>query len=69
MGMATDNIRKQQFRYFLQADSVADEWFDDLQPGEKKSWEDLENAFNKRWPTQKAAKKTKEEYKEEITGL
>ena len=67
--MATDNIRKQQFRYFLQADSIADKWFDDLQQGEKKSWEDLENAFNKRWPRQKAAKKTKEEYKEEITGL
>ena len=69
MGTATDDVRKQQFRYFLQVDSVADEWFDDLQPGEKKSWEDIENAFNKCWPRQKAAKKTKEEYEEEITGL
>ena len=69
MGMATDDVRKQQFQYFLQADSIADEWFDDLQPGEKKCWEDIENAFNKHWPRQKAAKKTKEEYEEEITGL
>ena len=69
MGMATDDVRKQQFQYFLQVDSIADEWFDDLQPGEKKCWEDIENAFNKHWPRQKAAKKTKEEYEEEITGL
>jgi hypothetical protein len=25
MGMASDNVKKQQFRYFLQADSTADE--------------------------------------------
>ena len=37
MGMATDDTKKQQFRYFLQADSVADEWFDDL-PQNDKDW-------------------------------
>jgi hypothetical protein len=69
MGTSNDDVKKQQFRYFLQADSVADEWFDDLQPAEKKEWNAIEAAFSKCWPRQKAAKKTKEEYEEEITGL
>ena len=30
MGTTSNNTKKQQFQYFLQADSVADEWFDDL---------------------------------------
>ena len=60
--------QKQQFPYFLQADSVADEWFDELTPADKKDWEAIEAAFNKRWPRKKAVKKTKEEYEEEITG-
>jgi hypothetical protein len=28
MGTADNTVKKQQFRYFLQADSVADKWFD-----------------------------------------
>ena len=69
MGTSSDEVKKQQFRYFLQADSAADEWFDDLQQTEKKDWNAIEEAFNKRWPRKKAAKKTTEEYEEEITGL
>jgi hypothetical protein len=69
MGTSTDDVKKQQFKYFLQADSAADEWFDDLQPADKKDWNTIESAFNKRWPRKKAAKKTTEEYEEEITGL
>lgn len=69
MGTASDEVRKQQFRYFLQADSVADEWFEELQITDKVSWNSIEDAFNKRWPRKKAAKKTTEEYEEEITGL
>ena len=53
----------------MQADSAADEWFEGLQVTEKKDWESIEDAFNKWWPRKKAAKKTTEEYKEEITGL
>jgi hypothetical protein len=69
MGTSTDDVKKKQFRYFLQADSAADEWFDELPMQDKKDWDAIENAFNKRWPRKKAAKKTKEEYEEEITGL
>lgn len=69
MGTANDNTKKQQFQYFLQADSVADEWFDDLLQNEKKDWATIETSFYKRWPRKKAVKKTTEEYEEEITGL
>lgn len=68
MGAANDESKKQQFKYFLQADSAADEWFEELQESDKKDWTAIENAFNKRWPRKKAAKKTTEEYEEEITG-
>ena len=40
-----------------------------LQVAEKKDWNAIEGAFNKRWPRKKAVKKTTEEYEEEITGL
>jgi hypothetical protein len=69
MGTANDDVKKQQFRYYLQADSAADEWFDDLPPADKKDWTAIEGAFYKRWPRKKAAKKTTEEYEEDITGL
>jgi hypothetical protein len=69
MGTATEDTKKQQFRYFLQADSVADEWFDELSIQDKKDWNEIETAFRTRWPRKKAAKKTTEEYEEKITGL
>ena len=66
MGNSADNIKKQQFPNFLQADSVADEWFEELTENDKSSWDNIEKAFRKRWPRNKAAKKTNEEYEEEI---
>jgi hypothetical protein len=69
MGSSDDNAKKQQFRNFLQADSAADEWFDELSVADKKDWDAIEAAFRKRWPRKKAVKKTTEEYEEEITGL
>ena len=69
MGTANDDTKKQQFQYFLQADSVADEWFDNLPQNEKKDWATIETSFFKWWPRKKAVKKTTEEYEEEITGL
>jgi len=69
MGTSNDETKRRQFKYFLQADSAADEWFEELQQDDKKDWNAVEEAFNKRWPRKKAAKKTKEEYEEEITGL
>ena len=69
MGSDTDDFKKNQFKYFLQADRVADEWFDNLQQDDKKDWDAIEAAFNKRWPKKKAAKKMKEEYKAEITSM
>jgi hypothetical protein len=69
MGNLTDAVKKQQFPNFLQADSVANDWFEDLAAVDKKDWDAIEAAFRKRWPRKKAVKKTTEEYEEEITGL
>ncbi|KIM37852.1 hypothetical protein M413DRAFT_76511 [Hebeloma cylindrosporum] len=69
MGMSTDDIKKQQFPNFLQADSVADEWYEDLSAADRASWATIESAFRKRWPRKQQVKKTKEEYEEEIAGL
>jgi hypothetical protein len=67
MGTANDDIKKQQFRYFLEADSAADEWFDNLSQADKKDWDAIEAAFSKRWPRKKPAKKTAEDFEREIT--
>jgi hypothetical protein len=69
MGTATDDVKKQQFPNFLEPDSVADEWFEELDQVEKKDWNSIVAAFDKRWPKKKAVKKTVEEYEQEITGL
>jgi hypothetical protein len=66
MGTADDATKKQQFPNFLEADSVADEWFDGLTQAEKTDWTAIETAFCKRWPRKKTAKKTTEEYEKEI---
>jgi hypothetical protein len=68
MGDKTDDTRKAQFPYYLQADSVADDWYAGLVDNEKKTWGDVENAFRKRWPRKKQVKKTDEEYEDEIMG-
>ena len=67
MGNNNNDTRKAQFPYYLQADSPADDWFAELVDNEKKTWADVETAFKKRWPRKKQAKKTVEEYEEEIT--
>ena len=69
MGTSTDDVKKQQFPNFLQADSVADEWFEDLKDKDKVDWNSIEAAFRVHWPRKKAAKKTSEEYEEEVRGL
>lgn len=69
MGTTTDDIKKQQFPNFLEPDSVADEWFDELDQADKKDWNAIEAAFHRRWPKKKAVKKTVEEFEQEITGL
>ena len=69
MGTNGDDIKKQQFPNFLQADSVADEWFDDLKADDKSTWAKIETAFRTRWPRKKAVKKTNEEYEDEIREL
>ena len=53
MGDKSEDTRKAQFPYYLQADSIADEWYADLVDNEKKTWGDIENAFKKRWPRKK----------------
>jgi hypothetical protein len=69
MGTTSDDVKKQQFKYYLQADSPADEWFEELPLADKKDWATIDAAFNLRWPRKKASKKTTEEYEEEITSL
>ena len=68
MGDKSEDTRKAQFPYYLQADSVADEWYADLVDNEKKTWGDIENAFKKRWLRKKQVKKTDDEYEDEILG-
>jgi hypothetical protein len=69
MGSSSDDVKKQQFQNFLQSDGAADEWFDDLPQGDKKDWSAIEIAFHKRWPRKKVAKRTTEEYEEDIMTL
>ena len=66
MGNNSKDTKKAQFPNYLQADSVADDWFMDLTPAEKKTWNDIETAFRTQWPRKKQAKKTTEEYEAEI---
>ncbi|KAF8804534.1 hypothetical protein BYT27DRAFT_7225232 [Phlegmacium glaucopus] len=68
MGNSSDDIKKAQFPNYLQADGTADDWFIDLDDNEKKTWADIQEAFQKRWPRKKQVKKTVEEYEEEILG-
>ena len=68
MGTDTDDMKKAQFPYYLQADSIADEWYSDLCDNEKKSWNSIEAAFKMRWLRKKQAKKTDEEYEDKILG-
>ena len=68
MGDKNDEAKKSQFQYYLQADSVADDWYAEKIDNDKKTWKDIEAAFRKRWPRKKQVKKTDEEYEDEIIG-
>ena len=68
MGDKSEETKKSQFPYYLQAYSVADEWYSDLSNDDKKSWTSIEAAFRKRWPKKVQVKKTEEEYEDEILG-
>jgi hypothetical protein len=68
MGDKSDETKKNQFPYYLEAYSAADEWYSELVDNEKKSWTDIETAFHKRWPKKVPVKKTEEEYEDEITN-
>ena len=68
MGDKSDEFKKAQFPYYLQADSVADEWFTNLIDQDKRSWSDIEKVFMVRWPRKKQTKKTNDEYEDEIMG-
>ena len=68
MGDKSDDTKKGQFPYYLQAYSVADEWFAELPDEKKKTWGDIEVAFRARWPKKQQIKKTDEEYEDEIIG-
>ena len=49
MGSADDEKRARSFIYYLQADSDADEWFEELLEEEKKSWASIEVIFRRKW--------------------
>lgn len=66
MGNNSEDVMKVQFPNYFQADSIADDWFVELTDNEKKNWAEIEAAFQKRWPRKKQAKKTAEEYEEDI---
>jgi hypothetical protein len=68
MSDKSDDTKKQQFPYYLQAYGVADEWFGGLSDNDKKTWTDIEAAFRKRWLKKEPIKKTDEEYEDEIIG-
>jgi hypothetical protein len=68
MGDKSGDTRRAQFKYYLQADSAADEWYADLDDDEKDTWEKIEVAFEKRWPREKQSKKTDDDYEDEIMG-
>ena len=64
MGTASNTVKKQQFPNFLQADSITNEWYKDLQPANTADWTAIKMAFRKHWPRKKAVKKTMEEYED-----
>ena len=49
MDLADNDTKARNFIYYLQADSLADEWFEELEEEEKGSWEVIEVLFRKKW--------------------
>ena len=48
MGSADNKMKARNFIYYLQADSLADDWFEELGEEEKGSWEVIEVLFRKK---------------------
>ena len=46
---ADDRKKARNFIYYLQADSLADEWFEELEEEEKDSWVNIEMLFRRKW--------------------
>jgi hypothetical protein len=46
---ADDEMKARHFVYYLQADSDADEWFEDLPKEDKRSWARIEGLFRRKW--------------------
>lgn len=61
-----DVTRCRTFPTYICASSVADDWYDDLESATKFNWEELEKAFEKRWPKIRQVKKTPQEYEDEL---
>src|SRR6202789_664427 len=49
MGTTSDNNKARSFRYYLQAYSDADEWYEELPQQEKQNWALVEASFQKKW--------------------
>src|ERR1700678_4241533 len=49
MGTAGDEFKAKQFIYYLQADSYADEWYEEIPQQEQQNWVSVEALFRKRW--------------------
>ena len=54
-----DTFKARNFINYIQAYSVADNWYEDLPQAEKKDWEAITTSFYKRWP-RKQVIRTKE---------
>jgi hypothetical protein len=50
MGTTDDDYKTRSFIYYLEVDSVADEWYEELPEEGKRNWEAIEASFYKRWP-------------------
>ena len=48
---------------------TSSEWYEELAMDSKTTWSSIETAFRAHWPRKKGAKKTNEEYEEEIREL
>ena len=58
---ADDKTKARQFIYYLQADSEADEWFEELPEEEKRSWASIEVLFRRKWLKQEVLSTRKSE--------
>jgi hypothetical protein len=64
-----DKTKLESFENYLHASSPADEWLEDLDRADKATWAKLKEAFIKKWPKVKQAKKTQAEREDELLEL